>query len=252
MTRRIVGLLLLTVMMKLAHAGLALVGNENAGTVSLIDTASDEVVGEIKTGGKPRGAAILAARKLAYVSDQPANALLVIDLEKRAVTKKTDVSAEEDDKLEVIDVAARKLVAQIKVGTRPRGIAFTPDGAKAYVACERADTVYVLDARQHKILRTIKAGLRSNGLAMHPDGKRLYLTNGGAGNVMVIDTATDSVTATIPVGQRPWNMALTRDGAKLYVANGRSDSVSVIDTAKNVKIKDIRVGKTPWGVAIFE
>ena len=75
------------------------------------------------------------------------------------------VSAEEDDKLEVIDVAARKLVAQLKVGTRPRGIAFTPDGAKAYVACERADTVYVIDARQHKILRTIKAGLRSNGLA---------------------------------------------------------------------------------------
>jgi len=77
------------------------------------------------------------------------------------------VSAEEDDKLEVIDVAARKLVAQLKVGNRPRGIAFTPDGAKAYVACERADTVYVLDARQHRILGTIKAGPRSNGLAMH-------------------------------------------------------------------------------------
>src|ERR1051326_3276042 len=104
MTRRIVGLLLLTVMMKLAHAGLALVGNENAGTVSLIDTASDEVVGEIKTGGKPRGAAILAARKLAYVSDQPANALLVIDLEKRAVTKKVDL------------------------GESPEGVYVSPDG----------------------------------------------------------------------------------------------------------------------------
>ena len=245
------------------------------------------------------------------MSDQPNNALLVIDLEKRAVTKKIDlgespegvyispdgkliaaaveltnsvafidtatdavafrvkikgdnpehavfspdgrfvyVSAEEDDKLEVIDVAARKLVAQHKMGTRPRGIAFTPDGAKAYVACERADTVYVFDARQHKILRTIKAGSRSNGLTMHPDGKRLYLTNGGAANVMVIDTATDNVVATIPVGQRPWNMALTKDGAKLYVANGRSDSVSVIDTAKNARIKDIPV-ETPWGVTIL-
>ena len=64
-----------------AWAGLALVGNENGGTVSLIDTARDEVVGEIKTGGKPRGTAIHAARKLAYVSDQPNNALLVIDLD---------------------------------------------------------------------------------------------------------------------------------------------------------------------------
>src|SRR3954449_9721931 len=222
-------LLALALVPATAVAGLALVGNENAGTITLIDTARDEVVGEIKTGGKPpgaagpagegvggetraggtpRGAAIHAARKLAYVSDQPSNALLVVDLEKRAVIKKVDlgespegvyispdgslvtaaveltnsvafidtatdavafrvkiqgdnpehavfspdgrfvyVSAEEDDKLEVIDVAARKLVAQLKVGARPRGIAFTPDGAKAYVACERADTVYVLDAR---------------------------------------------------------------------------------------------------------
>ena len=41
------------------------------------------------------------------------------------------VSAEEDDKLEIIDVAARKQIAQLTLGTRPRGIAFTPDGAKA-------------------------------------------------------------------------------------------------------------------------
>ena len=32
-----------------ALAGTALVGNENGGTISLIDTARDEVVGEIKT-----------------------------------------------------------------------------------------------------------------------------------------------------------------------------------------------------------
>ena len=74
-----------------AWAGLALVSNEKSGTVSLIDTARDEVVGEIKTGGKPRGTAIHAARKVAYVSDQPSNALLVIDLEKRAVAKRIDL-----------------------------------------------------------------------------------------------------------------------------------------------------------------
>ena len=71
-----------------AWAGTALVGNENGGAISLIDTTKDEVVGEIKTGGKPRGTAIHAARKLAYVSEQASNSLLIIDLEKRAVIKK--------------------------------------------------------------------------------------------------------------------------------------------------------------------
>src|SRR2546426_71963 len=221
MTARITVFFILVSMATLVDAGLALVGNENGGTISLIDTARDEGVGEIKTGGQPRRMAIHAARQLAYVSDQPNNAPPGIDPPKLVRAKQND----------------------------PGG---SPDGAKAYVACERADTVYVLDARQHRILGTIKAGARSNGLAMHPDGKRLYVTNGGDGNVIVIDTAADKVVATIPVGQRPWNMALTRDGAKLYVANGRSDSVSVIDTAKNARIKDIPVGKTPWGVSIFE
>src|SRR3977135_4073330 len=90
MNARISAFLILVSMATLADAGLALVGNENGGTISLIDTARDEVVGEIKTGGKPRGMAIHASRKLAYVSDQPNNALLVIDLEQRAVAKRID------------------------------------------------------------------------------------------------------------------------------------------------------------------
>src|SRR5438046_9461235 len=88
MTARISVFLILASMAAPAGAGLALVGNENGGTISLIDTARDEVVGEIKTGRKPRGAAIHAARKLAYASDQPNNALPASDLEQRAVARK--------------------------------------------------------------------------------------------------------------------------------------------------------------------
>src|SRR5437762_7678486 len=101
----------------LADAGLALVGNENSGTMSLIDTARDEVVGEIQTGGKPRGAAINTARKLAYVSDQPSNALLVIDLEKRAVTRKVDL------------------------GESPEGVYISPDGSLVSTAVELTNSV---------------------------------------------------------------------------------------------------------------
>src|SRR5207245_7923350 len=105
MTARITVFFILVSMATFADAGLALVGNENGGTISLIDTARDEVVGEIKTGGKPRGAAIHASRRLAYVSDQPSNALLVIDLEKRAVARK------------------------IELGEPPEGVYISPDGS---------------------------------------------------------------------------------------------------------------------------
>ena len=61
-------------------APLAYVSNEKSGTISIIDTATDQVLGEIRAGSKPRGAAVSADGRQLYVSDQPANALLLVDL----------------------------------------------------------------------------------------------------------------------------------------------------------------------------
>ena len=89
------------------------------------------------------------------------------------------------------------------VGARPRGIVFSADSKRAYVAAENSNEVYVIDAQAFTVLAKIKAGLRSNGVALHPDGKRLYVSNGGDATVSVIDLAANSAVATVPVGQRP-------------------------------------------------
>src|SRR5919197_3949547 len=115
-----------------ARAGLALVGNENGGTITLIDTARDEPVGEIKTGGKPRGAAIHAARKLAYVSDQPSNALLVIDLERRAPVKKIDL------------------------GESPEGVYISRDGSLIAAAVELTNSVAFIDTASDAVVFRVK------------------------------------------------------------------------------------------------
>ena len=49
---------------------LAYVPNEKAGTVSVIDTAADQVIGEIEVGVRPRGVAASPDGKFLYVSDQ--------------------------------------------------------------------------------------------------------------------------------------------------------------------------------------
>ena len=63
-------------------APFAYVPNEESGTISVIDTATDTVVKEIKAGDKPRGLAASRDGKKLYVSDQPHNSLVVIDLGK--------------------------------------------------------------------------------------------------------------------------------------------------------------------------
>ncbi|MBU3709591.1 MAG: hypothetical protein FGM20_10875, partial [Burkholderiaceae bacterium] len=47
-------------------APFAYVQNEKSGSVSVIDTATDEVVADIKAGDKPRGAALSADGRWLY------------------------------------------------------------------------------------------------------------------------------------------------------------------------------------------
>src|SRR5258708_24412709 len=64
-------------------ATFAYVSNEGSGAVSVIDTSTDAVVDTLQTGGKPRGAAIGADGRWLYVSDQPNNRLVLVDLKER-------------------------------------------------------------------------------------------------------------------------------------------------------------------------
>jgi YVTN family beta-propeller protein len=109
-------------------------------------------------------------------------------------------------------------VAEVPVQTEPNGVAYTPDGRKAYVANTASGTVSVIDTniangviqrpRMH-----IRVGTEPYGLALTPNGRRLYVTNARSHSVSVIDTATDTVQATIGnVGVEPRGIAITNDG----------------------------------------
>ena len=104
----------------------AFVPNEKSGTVSIIDTTKDAVVGEIKAGEKPRGIAVSPDGKTLYVSDQPARALLVIDVAKKAVVEK------------------------IQLGESPEGVGISADGKWVVAAVEESNTVAFIDTATNK------------------------------------------------------------------------------------------------------
>ncbi len=105
-------------------------------------------------------------------------------------------------------------VATVPVQSEPNGVAFMPDGRRAYAANTVSGTVSVLDVDL------------ANGMAATP-------------------------TTHVPVGTEPYALALAPNGTKLYVANSRSDSISVIDTATNTVITTIpNAGIEPRGLAV--
>ena len=93
------------------------------------------------------------------------------------------------------------------VQDEPWGVAFQPDGSKAYVANTVSGTVSILRASlANGIVRRphvhVPVGTEPYGLALTPNGTKLYVTNSRSDTVSVIDTATEAVIATIPVGPR--------------------------------------------------
>src|SRR5437879_13888723 len=76
--------------------------------------------------------AIHASRKLVYVSDQPNNALLVIDLEQRAVAKKIDL------------------------GESPEGVYISPDGRLVAAAVELTNSVAFIDTARDAVVFRVR------------------------------------------------------------------------------------------------
>ncbi len=152
--------------------------------------------------------------------------------------------------LAVIDTAAGKVVAEIKVGRAPTGVAVSPDARLVYVANTRDHTVSVLDAKARKVVATVKCGYEPTGLALSPDGKRLYTANYVSDDVSVIDTAARKQVRRITVGRAPTYLAVTPDGKHVLVNNSLSHEpatqasltahVSVIDTAAGKVVAEKR------------
>jgi YVTN family beta-propeller protein len=159
-------------------------------------------------------------------------------------------------------------IAEVPVQQEPWGVAFMPDGARAFVANTFSGTVSVMRvqaangaiARPH---RHIPVGTEPFALALTPNGRKLYVANARSNDVSVIDTATETVIRTITgVGVEPRGIAITNDGdgddndEKVYVTqflsslvpgkvDGADDAkaghVTVISTATDTVVGDVQI-----------
>jgi YVTN family beta-propeller protein len=157
------------------------------------------------------------------------------------------------------------VIATVATAVFSRGIAITPNGARAYVAVgigifPGPDSVMVVDTNPasgtfHTVLATITVQSNPWGVAITPDGARVYVVNNGSNTVSVINTATNTVTATLTdVGGDPQGIAITPNGAKAFVAS-TFDTAKVIDTDPasgtfHTVLATVALGSGPAGVAI--
>lgn len=113
-----------------------------------------------------------------------------------------------DGGVSVIDVAARKVVHTIPVGTRRSNrIKLTPDGKFALISDLDAGDLVVLDTATLKESRRLALGKMPEGVLLAPGGAQAFVAVNGDNHVAVVDLKTWQVTRTLVTGTGPDGMA---------------------------------------------
>jgi len=214
------------------------VTNEVSGDLSVIDSATFNVIATIPLGKRPRGIHASADRKTIYValSGSPIGGPNVDE----STLPPPDKSA---DGIGVFDVATNKLVRVIHGGSDPENFDLSKDGKQLFISNEDTGMLSILDIASEKVVNTIKVGEEPEGVKLSPDGKVVYVTSEDGGTITAADTTTAKVLKTFKVGRRPRSIAFMPDGAHAYVNAENDGTVVRIDSVKHVAMEPISLGK---------
>jgi YVTN family beta-propeller protein len=201
-----------------------------AGHVVVFDTRTGERVAELPTEIHPYDVVLNPAGDTLYVSNWGG----------RSVS--------------IIDVAARKTRATIRVGHNPNDMVLASDG-RLFVACGNENSIYVLDTETMHPIEVISTAMHKmapvgstpNALALDVEGKMLFVANADNNNVGVINISereVSNVVGFIPTAWYPASLTLSPDKKVLYVgsakglgsyANERGPNSPLIDSKSETK-----------------
>jgi|GEM_PF-735790 len=252
-----------------ATAGFAYVADLNSYLVSVINIASNQVIGRIDAGNSPKAVSVSPDGSRVYVGNTADNTITVINAATNGIITtiqdnggiggiavgadgtKVYVANLASNTVSVINASTNSLITRINVGTFPYGIAVSPDGSKVYVCNSSSNNVSVISTATNTVIANIAVGSNPSCIAVSPDGRRIYVTNGGSNTVSVVNTATNTVITNVAVGNIPVGVAITPDGSSAYIANQGTNSVSLINTITNTVTATIALPNSgPQGVSV--
>ncbi|MDP1660060.1 MAG: cytochrome D1 domain-containing protein, partial [Methylotenera sp.] len=210
---------------------LLVVATRENGSVSIIDTATSEVLNQIKVGQNPEFVRIRG--NFAFVSYEPSAKggppPTPGSAEAAAAAKEDDDDDKEPARIGIIDLKLGKKIREITGGPETEGIEFSKDGKQLVITNEADNTVTVHNIKTGKLLKTIKThqyGDRPRGIKVSPDGKT-YLATLEYGNKFMVMNKNFKVLRTVDTGSTPYGIAYDRKGERIFVAANKAKTLEV-------------------------
>ena len=225
---------------------LLVTADKDSGSISIIDTASGQVVRTVAIGKNTEFVRVRG--DMAYVSYEPASKGGPPPKPGEVVEKDDDDEDEEPARIAIVDLKAGKVVKEIISGPETEGIEFTPDGTRLVVTNEADNTITVHDINTGELLKTVSTreyGDRPRGIKVSPDGQTYVSTLEYGNNFLVLDAEFNPLRA-VATGQTPYGIAFDRNGDYIYVAAAKEQKLQVFDAKRYEKVREVATGERCW------
>ncbi|MEY3884511.1 MAG: hypothetical protein RIS87_286 [Pseudomonadota bacterium] len=229
---------------------LLIVATRENGSISIIDTATNEVLKQIPVGKNPEFVRVRG--NFAYVSYEPSAKGGPPPAPGSAAATAAAKEDADDDKeparIGIVDLKLGKKVREIIGGPETEGIEFSKDGKQLVITNEADNTVTVHSLKTGKLIKTIKTheyGDRPRGVKASPDGTTYVVTLEYGNKFMVMDK-NFKVLRTVDTGVTPYGIAYDRKGERIFVAANKAKTLEVYDAKTYAKVKDITTGNRCW------
>jgi YVTN family beta-propeller protein len=194
---------------------------DTVSTVSLVSTATWEVVRRIDVQGAVHHVAVSPDGAMAIVTHPDQGTISAIDLE------------------------GYELLGTVPTGPLPNYAVFGRDSRIIHVSNAGNGTVSEVDTTHWFSRRNISVGNSPEHVVLSPDGATLYVNNVNDGTVSVLDLDRGEAVKTIPVGEVPHGIDLSDDGRTLFVAVMGEDKLTAIDLATGT-YRSTRLSPAPY------
>jgi YVTN family beta-propeller protein len=217
----------------LAARSVRIIQTNSAGDdVSIIDPASNKVVGTIHGIEVNHGAAAAPDGSRFYISD------------------------EAERTLDVVDAKTLNVLKRIPLTGHPNNISISKDGKRVYVAIAVAPgAVDVIDTVAMERAKSIPVKGAVHNTYVTPDGKYVVAGSIPSKVISVIDQKTEEVawTLTMDKGIRPMAFAANPDGSTkwIFVQLSGFNGFAVVDFATREEVKRIKLPDLPPGKSVF-
>ncbi|KQR76892.1 hypothetical protein ASG35_11390 [Burkholderia sp. Leaf177] len=268
----------------ISHQDRVYAAEQFSNTVSVIDPASNTLVGLIKLGDPSpgnfsplykgqvlvHGMGFSPDHKTIAVVSIGSNSVSFIDTETNAVKhvtyvgrspheafftpngKEVWVTVRGENYIAVLDGSTYEEKSRIVVPAGPGMQIFSPDGKYGYVCSSFNPETVVIDVASHKIVGHVtQASPFCPNIAATPDGKQVWFTLKDTGKTQVFNARPPfNILKTIDTGpiSNHVNFARNSNGSFAYVTIGGTNEVKVFKTDDFSQIATIPVGKLPHGI----